>query len=87
MTGADSWVDVKGSGWLIKGNDGRNSPMDGFQTHEIVNGWGTRNTFQNNTVASSLPGQAIHLAPRLANVIGCGNTGPRGARIPSDQRC
>ena len=37
----DSWVDVKGNGWLIKANTGHNSPEDGFQTHQILDGWGT----------------------------------------------
>ncbi|MBO4270489.1 hypothetical protein GSF24_07500 [Microbispora triticiradicis] len=47
---ADSWVDVKGNGYLIEGNVGRNTPVDGFQTHEIVDGWGTGNVFRRNTL-------------------------------------
>lgn len=43
----DSWVDVKGNGWLIEENSGANSTQDGFQTHEILDGWGTDNVFRN----------------------------------------
>lgn len=31
---ADSWVDVKGTGWTIIGNVGFNTNNDGFQTHQ-----------------------------------------------------
>ena len=42
LSGADSWVDVKGTAWLIQGNTGTASPRDGFQTHEILEGWGSQ---------------------------------------------
>ena len=33
LSGADSWVDVKGNGYTILGNTiGTNSPKDGYQT-------------------------------------------------------
>jgi nitrous oxidase accessory protein NosD len=83
MSAADSWVDVKGNGWTIRGNTGRTSPLDGFQTHQILDGWGTGNTFTGNT-ADGVPGAAIHLAPALANVVGCGNAGPG---VSSAARC
>ncbi|MFI6515105.1 nitrous oxide reductase family maturation protein NosD [Spirillospora sp. NPDC050679] len=46
----DSWIDVKGNGYLIEGNRGTKTPADGFQTHKIVEGWGTGNTFRGNTI-------------------------------------
>lgn len=46
----DSWVDVKGNGYVIEGNTGKKTPLDGFQTHEIVKGWGTNNVFRNNNI-------------------------------------
>ncbi|WP_329089402.1 right-handed parallel beta-helix repeat-containing protein [Streptosporangium sp. NBC_01469] len=46
----DSWVDVKGNGYLIQGNTGSNTNADGFQTHKIVNGWGTGNVFRANII-------------------------------------
>ncbi|MDF5754313.1 right-handed parallel beta-helix repeat-containing protein [Spongiactinospora sp. TRM90649] len=46
----DSWVDVKGNGYLIEGNTGSHTNADGFQTHEIVDGWGTGNVFRANII-------------------------------------
>ncbi|GAA4180726.1 hypothetical protein GCM10022252_04010 [Streptosporangium oxazolinicum] len=46
----DSWVDVKGNGYLIQGNTGSNTNADGFQTHKIVDGWGTGNVFRANII-------------------------------------
>lgn len=46
----DSWIDVKGNGYVIEGNRGSKTNQDGFQTHEIVDGWGTGNVFRNNTI-------------------------------------
>lgn len=74
MTSADSWVDVKGNAWLIEGNSGVNSPNDGFQTHQILDGWGTRNIFRNNAAAVNGPGYGIASRPALDNVVECNNT-------------
>jgi hypothetical protein len=46
----DSWVDVKGNKYLIEGNTGKRTPQDGFQTHQIIDGWGTGNVFRRNTI-------------------------------------
>ncbi|MFD0855461.1 right-handed parallel beta-helix repeat-containing protein, partial [Actinomadura adrarensis] len=46
----DSWVDVKGNGYVIEGNRGSKTLADGFQTHEIVDGWGTGNVFRRNVI-------------------------------------
>jgi len=43
MTGADSWVDVKGNAWTVKGNRGHLTPQDGFQVHVEAPGWGRDN--------------------------------------------
>lgn len=47
---------MKGNAWTITGNTGSNSPEDGFQTHEIREGWGTENIFRNNTARVNGPG-------------------------------
>jgi len=73
MTAADSWVDVKGNAWTISHNVGRHSPLDGFQTHRILNGWGDRNRFEANVAQVDSAGYAIHLAPSLDNVVTCDN--------------
>ncbi|MGW1977640.1 right-handed parallel beta-helix repeat-containing protein [Streptomyces sp. NPDC001889] len=68
----DSWVDVKGNDWLIQGNTGRNSPEDGFQTHQIVKGWGTGNTFSGNTARVDGPGWGFRLTSD-GNKVTCDN--------------
>lgn len=70
---ADSWVDVKGNDWLIEGNTGTNSYLDGFQTHEILDGWGTGNTFTNNSATVNGDGFGFSLTPVRDNVVECSN--------------
>lgn len=70
---ADSWVDVKGKGWTIADNSGSNSPEDGFQTHEIVDGWGTENVFRDNTAEVNGAGYGYALTPVLDNIVECNN--------------
>ena len=84
---ADSWVDVKGNGWLIEGNVGAESPGDGFQTHEIVDGWGTDNVFRNNSAEVNGPGYGFALTPELANQVECDNTATGAAQWPSNTTC
>lgn len=71
---ADSWVDVKGNGYLIEGNSGVNSPGDGFQTHEIIDGWGTDNVFRDNHAEVNGPGFGFSLTPVRGNVVHCSNS-------------
>jgi hypothetical protein len=68
MVEGDSWVDVKGNGWVIEDNVGTTSPEDGFQVHEVVDGWGRGNVFRGNTAHVEGPGYGINAA------------GPRGMR-------
>jgi hypothetical protein len=74
MTGADSWVDVKGNNYLIANNIGTNAPEDGFQTHEILPGWGDHNVFSGNDATVNGPGSAIAAWPEVSNVVTCDNT-------------
>ncbi|GIF96472.1 hypothetical protein Cci01nite_15660 [Catellatospora citrea] len=89
MTGsyADSWVDVKGNGWLIRGNTGRHSRGDGFQTHQVADGWGDRNVFTANTAAVDGPGWGFHLAPVAGNVVACDNTVTGAAKGLANTAC
>lgn len=74
MSAADSWVDVKGNGWTIEDNTGVDAPLDGFQTHAIVDGWGERNVFDRNTATVNGPGYAINVTKRdRGNVVRCSN--------------
>ena len=81
MTGGDSWIDVKGNDWRIEGNVGRNTPKDGYQTHHIVDDWGSHNTFIDNKAQGNVPGVDfyVHDAETTANVIQCNNHGDGGA--------
>jgi parallel beta-helix repeat protein len=87
MTAADSWVDVKGNNWLIQGNTGRDSPADGFQTHQILDGWGTGNVFANNTATVDGPGYGFHITKPLGNVLKCSNTVTGAGRGVSNIAC
>jgi parallel beta-helix repeat protein len=87
IDGADSWVDVKGSSWLIEGNTGTNSPMDGFQTHEIESGWGDNNVFRGNIAKVNGPGFGYSLTPELNNVVECDNTASEAAEGVSNVTC
>jgi hypothetical protein len=73
MTAADSWVDAKGNDWLISGNIGVNASRDGFQTHRILTGWGTRNRFVGNTATVNGSGYGVALTPVAANLVTCDN--------------
>jgi nitrous oxidase accessory protein NosD len=71
--GGSGWINVKGNDYLIQGNTGHNSPQDGFQTHQVLQGWGTDNTFKDNTADVNGPGFGFHLTPVLGNKITCDN--------------
>ena len=85
--GADSWVDVKGNGWTIDGNSGENSPLDGYQTHEIIDGWGTDNVFRNNTADVNGPGFGFSLTPARDNVVECSNKASNAGEGISNETC
>lgn len=58
---ADSWVDVKGNGWLIQNNHGTTARTSGFQVNLQADGWGTGNTFDANTADVHGPGYGYEL--------------------------
>ncbi|NAZ83444.1 hypothetical protein GTR02_16620 [Kineococcus sp. R8] len=89
MTDADSWVDVKGNGWVISGNTGRNTPKDGFQTHRILEGWGTDNVFEDNVLDVPAPGEGIYIhKPKVTdNRVLCSNRDSSGAPVSSTIAC
>ena len=73
LSGADSWVDVKGNNWLIKDNSGTKSTLDGFQTHQILKGWGDNNLFTGNTAVVDASGLGFALRPPDSNKVACNN--------------
>lgn len=87
LSGADSWVDVKGTAWLIEGNTGIDSPRDGFQTHEILKGWGARNQFRGNRATVNGAGYGFALTPVAGNTVSCDNTATGAARGLANVPC
>ncbi|HEY6530797.1 MAG TPA: right-handed parallel beta-helix repeat-containing protein [Acidimicrobiales bacterium] len=89
MSAADSPVDVKGNGWLIQGNVVRDAPEEGMQTHRILDGWGTDNRFEGNTV--DVVGDGLHFYvhdPEVTdNQIGCDNRTAAGSPVRSTLDC
>ncbi|MFE3166859.1 nitrous oxide reductase family maturation protein NosD [Streptomyces sp. NPDC059224] len=83
----DSWVDVKGNNWLIRGNVGRHAREDGFQTHRILDGWGTGNVFKGNTAQVDGPGYGFHLAPVENNKVACDNKVSDAAKGLANTAC
>jgi Right handed beta helix region len=82
----DSWVDVKGNDYLIQGNTGNKTPQDGFQTHEIVKGWGTHNVFRANVIDLD-GGNGIGINDTVGgNTIGCDNK-VSGGRLTKKGAC
>ncbi|GLY27550.1 hypothetical protein [Kineosporia sp. NBRC 101731] len=80
LTQGDSWVDVKGNGWLISGNTGTDSPADGYKVIEILDGWGWRNLFSANSSTVNGSGYAINVTKRHNdNVVRCNNTAKSAA--------
>ncbi|WP_244928674.1 right-handed parallel beta-helix repeat-containing protein [Nocardioides sp. W7] len=82
MTGswADSWIDLKGNGWLVEGNRGTRALQDGFQVHEAVEGWGLDNVFRANTAVVDAEGYGFWIQQGLTgNVVSCDNV-VEGAR-------
>jgi hypothetical protein len=78
---ADSWVDVKGNGYLLDSNHGAHALLDGFQTHVQVTGWGNDNTFAGNAMAD-VPGFGINVASKsTGTAVSCSNTLTGGAGV------
>jgi len=80
ITGAnsgDSWMDVKGNGYLIESNVGTNPKgsvlADGFQVHCAVDGWGCNNVFKNNTCTVNADGYGINITLKSSKGSATGN--------------
>jgi len=85
--GGDSWVDVKGNGWVVDANVGVDSPMDGFQVHNVADGWGKGNVFRNNTAKVNGPGYGFALRPAQNNIVECSNTVSNAKKGLSNVSC
>jgi parallel beta-helix repeat protein len=57
MTAADSWVDVKGNGFVVSGNAGLSTQGSGFKRIEInqaLSGWGVNNDVRDNAAHAAV---------------------------------
>lgn len=71
---ADSWVDVKGNGYIIENNQGTTSPSDGFQVHVVEDGWGNDNVFRMNRATVNAGGYGFRISQGASGtVVACNN--------------
>ena len=83
---ADSWVDVKGNGWLVQDNRGTTAETSGFEVNEAVEGWGRDNTFDANRADVRGSGYGIEL--RVPdNRVTCANTATRAEEGLTNTDC
>lgn len=76
---ADSWVDVKGNGYLVQGNSGTTAVTDAFQVHVALDGWGNGNVFRGNGAVTGVPGYEVNVHSAAAGtVVECAPTGASG---------
>ncbi|HEV2872625.1 MAG TPA: right-handed parallel beta-helix repeat-containing protein [Actinomycetota bacterium] len=89
MTGADSWVDVKGNAWTVQGNRGSLSPQDGFQVHVEAPGWGRGNKIAGNSGDLGPGGEyGVRVDKDAAGtVVGCDNKVSGAAKGLSNIPC
>jgi len=68
---ADSWMDIKGNGYLIEGNTGYNPEgsmlRDGFQVNVAFPGWGNGNLFIKNDCTINAGGYGILVKLKSSN--------------------
>jgi hypothetical protein len=83
----DSWIDVKGNGWVIEGNTGNHSLKDGFQVHEVVKGWGRHNVFRNNRANVDGPGYGFWIQSPEDNDVACSNKASAAAEGLTNGKC
>jgi hypothetical protein len=88
MTTADSWVDVKGNGWAVSENTGNGSPVDGFQLHEVLDGWALDNVFTGNNATVNGAGYGFLITTNKdRNQVTCTNKVFRAAKGYANAAC
>lgn len=74
---ADSWIDVKGNGYLITENIGTNPQgsvlMDGYQVHCAWDGWGNNNVFSKNRSTVNAEGYGFNIVSKSSKGTATGN--------------
>ena len=86
---ADSLVDVKGNGYRVLRNHGTGPVTDAFQTHVVLDGWGSGTLFAGNRLDVRATGYGIwvHRPGDSATVVGCDNAAPSAAKGLSNIAC
>nr|WP_269205023.1 right-handed parallel beta-helix repeat-containing protein [Motilibacter aurantiacus] len=98
---ADSWIDVKGSGYSIVGNSGSGADFlrDAIQVHAtkypkkhpregyVIEGSGNGNYFSGNRALDGIPDYTVNVVAGSGNVVACDNTHALGAGHVSNIRC
>ncbi|GAB4815908.1 hypothetical protein N2152v2_002954 [Parachlorella kessleri] len=91
---ADSWVDIKGNNWTIRGNVGTHTIGDGFQTHDKLPPLsGEYNSFEGNTCNNmTYPSLCVRIAcdpgrTLCHNVVTCDNVVAGGNGLLSNLKC
>jgi hypothetical protein len=87
---ADSFIAIQGNGFVISANtlvDASTAVLDGFQTHEKVDGVGSNNYFADNVIATGFPGYAINIDPKTTNTVACSNQAGGAALGLSNVAC
>lgn len=86
---ADSWVDLKGNGWTVRGNRGTTARLDGVQTHVVAAGWGRGNVLAGNVLDVRGPGYGVRVQDPAStgNVVRCDNRVLAAARGLANLPC
>ena len=84
---ADSWVDVKGNGWVVRDNHGTSARGSGFEVHQQAPGWGLGNVFDGNTADVRGSGYGFELRPIADNRVTCSNSAIDAARGLTNTTC
>ncbi|MBB4666146.1 hypothetical protein BKA24_000855 [Microbacterium marinum] len=88
--GVDSVIDIKGNEWTIAENTVTHHEQLGMQVHEILEGWGVRNTISANVFdagAGQVSVEIVGKAREGANTVGCDNATMSGDSVLSNVTC
>lgn len=84
----DSWVEMKGNGWLVAENRGTSSPRDGFQVFRQIDGWGNGNVFRDNVADVRAGGYGFRVgAGTSGNRVECSNQAHNAGSGLANVRC
>ena len=86
MTDADTWVNLKGNNYLVQGNRGTSASDNGFETHDILPGWGDFNVFDDNTASWADPATASPRGPRAPTSCSAPTPSPTPPRASATSR-